>query len=57
MPLFPLFNMIWNSNTDPVLIKGGEESQWLVANKARFKELTDKGDEDFIDLPKELDGQ
>ncbi|KAJ5351357.1 hypothetical protein N7452_000331 [Penicillium brevicompactum] len=35
--------------------KTGEEDQWLEANKLHFKELAEAGDEDFIELMKELE--
>ena len=41
----------------PPRLQTGEEQEWLVANKANFKELAKEGDEDFIELLQELDGQ
>ncbi|PCG88675.1 Tautomerase [Penicillium occitanis (nom. inval.)] len=35
--------------------KIGEEEEWLEVNKHHFKTLADGGDEDFIELIKELD--
>ncbi|KAJ5231653.1 uncharacterized protein N7469_006241 [Penicillium citrinum] len=35
--------------------KTGEEDDWLEANKAQFKKLAEGGDEDFIELMKELE--
>ena len=35
----------------------GEESQWLEANMEEFRRLALQGDEDFVDLVRELDAK
>jgi len=35
----------------------GEEDEWLQTNMSHFKTLAAAGDEDFIELMKELDGK
>ncbi|KAJ5147797.1 hypothetical protein N7526_001149 [Penicillium atrosanguineum] len=37
--------------------KTGEEEEWLVANRTTFEKLAEEGDEDFIELLAELDGE
>ncbi|UKZ74718.1 hypothetical protein TrVFT333_002388 [Trichoderma virens FT-333] len=37
--------------------KTGEEDTWIEENMPRFKELAAAGDEDFIELMKELEGR
>lgn len=38
-------------------LQTGEEEEWLVANRSTFEKLAEEGDEDFIELLAELDGE
>ncbi|KAI1080597.1 hypothetical protein F5B20DRAFT_104423 [Whalleya microplaca] len=35
----------------------GEEAAWLVQNRAEFERLAEGGDEDFVELLREIDGE
>ena len=40
-----------------LLEQTGEEDEWLKANLSHFKDLAAAGDEDFMELMKEVEGK